>query len=531
MPLEDKVAWVEEAASKDHVASILEQIIDNGTEESKVISMGDLLMNTVHVPLKESREDDYALGVVSVGRRIHDAWVKDLLAGEIKNLAVVFYLNDRPVASNVLETRRGKILKASATPASKEGLRLIDGERFIMLNGIFENAGQPAGYVFGASLDKAMEPFVDLQWKLFIAGLATLGVGLVVVLFLTNRIVFPIRLLVTGTREIMRGNYDYKVENRSSDEVGTLADAFNHMTDGLREKEQIRELFGKYVHPSIVSDIMDNPENLHRGGTRKVQTLMFSDIAGFASISETMDAEKLIKLLNEYLGAMADEIAASEGIVDKYLGDGIMAFWGEPFTTGNHALLACRAALAMQRQLAGLREQWIARGLPPIEMRVGLATGDVIVGNIGSEQSQDYTCIGDPVNLASRLEGASKFYGTRIIIDEPTLTTAADGVIVRELDKVRVKGREAETRIFELIGIAGEYPNTNAGMYKAYEDSLGLYRKGDFAAALAVFDSLAETGGDPPQQGHGRTMPAAHGKPAPGLERNQGPDQQVAAAL
>ncbi len=495
------VAEVERAIEADHFVELLDAIIDGGETDSRVMSVGGRLMNSVHVPLKESLKDDYALAVVSVAKGIDDAWVRQLLDDEADNLSVVFYIDGGAVAANVEQARRRSILAAAPMEAGRTATVMLGGERHIMLRGVFENAGRDAGYVFSASLDKAMEPFVALQWTVFLSGLGALGVGLVVVLFLTNRIVFPIRRLVQGTQEIMRGNYDYKVENRSKDEVGSLAKAFNHMTDGLKEKEQIRNLFGKYVHPSIVSDIMENPDNLERGGTHKVQTILFSDIEGFTTISEAMDADKLVDFLNEYLGAMADEISAHEGIVDKYLGDGIMAFWGEPFTKGNQAVKACRAALAMQNTLTGLRQEWTERGLPAINARIGLATGEVIVGNIGSEQSQDYTCIGDTVNLASRLEGANKFYGTRVIIDEATFEMAGTEVSARELDTAQVKGRESGTRIFELVELGAYLDAARSHLFYRYRDGLKLYRDGDFAAAEEVFSSLTgKDAGDPPSR-------------------------------
>jgi len=192
---------------------------------------------------------------------------------------------------------------------------------------------------------------------------------------------------------------------------------------------------------------------------------------------------------------MAGELTACDGILDKYLGDGIMAFWGPPLTEGNHARLACDAALGMQLKLADMRRDWQARGLPPIHARIGVATGEVIVGNIGCEQAQDYTCIGDTVNLSSRLEGVNKVYGTRIIIDEATLDMVNDHFKVRELDTVRVKGRDGGTRIFELQGFASSAVSKPEDNFRRYADALALYRAGGFTDALKGFQSIKD---DPP---------------------------------
>ena len=474
-----------------HVDDLLIDILDEGEEISRVLTFGDELMNTVNVPLKESLSDDYALGVVSVGILIDDEWVNDLLDDAGSSVSVVFHIEGRPVASNAPPDRARALLEAARAGGGDESF-IFEQERYIGLTGEFDKAGRPAGYLFVASLDKAMAPFVSLQWKIFALGVAALGVGLVVILFLTGRIVQPIRMLVQGTKEILEGNYDYTVNNRSRDEVGQLARAFNEMSGGLKEKEQIRNLFGKYVHPSIVADIMEDPEHLQQQGTRRIQTLLFSDIKDFTTISEGMNAEELVGFLNEYLGAMAAQIAGNDGILDKYLGDGIMAFWGPPLTKGNHAELACNAAIGMQAVLIGMREGWHARGLPPIHVRIGVATGEVIVGNIGCDQAQDYTCIGDTVNLAARLEGVNKVYGTRIIIDETTLDLIDDRYRVRELDTVRVKGREGGTRIFELLGAPSGEASEPQEHYRCYAEALALYRAGGFADALKGFQSLGD---------------------------------------
>ena len=479
------------------VERTIEGILDSGKDRRQVVALGDSLFNSVFVPLKESLSDDYALGVVSVCIKLDGAWVARLLADDAEDLNVIFHIDGRPVTSDM---RAGAIQAVLRMPG-ETGTIELDGERYVVLKGDFDNAGSPAGYVLTASLDKAMAPFVSLQTQIFAVGLFALMIGLVTVSLLTNRIVNPVRLLVRGTREVMTGNYDYHVENRSKDEVGQLANAFNHMIGGLKEREQIRSLFGKYVHPSIVKDIMGNPEHLKMGGTHKTQTLLFSDIEGFTTISESMDAEQLVGFLNEYLGAMTEELSANGGILDKYLGDGIMAFWGEPFTTENHALQACRAALAMQARLRAKSAEWVDRGLPELRMRIGIATGEVVVGNIGSDQARDYTCIGDTVNLSSRLEGVNKIYGTRIIIDEVSRELAGDGIVARELDTVQVMGRWEGTRIFELASLAGEVAPQTLALIERYELALGQYRAGDFAAAGRSFEHiLANTPNDGPSK-------------------------------
>jgi class 3 adenylate cyclase/HAMP domain-containing protein len=300
-------------------------------------------------------------------------------------------------------------------------------------------------------LRPVLKPFLLIQDKILISGIAILTLGLLFSIFFSRRIAQPLGLLLQGTKGVIDDNYDFEIKHTSKDEVGELSKAFNHMLKGLREKKYIQETFGKYVHPSIVTEILSNPEKIHPGGKRNYQSVLFCDVANFTSFSETMAPEALIQLLNEYLGAMTEEISNTHGILDKYIGDAIMAFWGPPFTPGNHSLLACRAAINMQSTLKKLRPQWLSRGLPEIRIRVGIATGHMIVGNIGSEKNLEYTCIGDTVNYSSRLEGINKVYGTDIIVDISTKKNVEHDLLLRELDTIQVKGRGQGSQIFEVL--------------------------------------------------------------------------------
>ncbi len=197
---------------------------------------------------------------------------------------------------------------------------------------------------------------------------------------------------------------------------------------------------------------------------------------------------------------MTHELSQVEGILDKYIGDAIMAFWGPPFCKGNHAFLACKAALGMQSKLAELREKWSREGKPELQARIGIATGEMIVGNIGSEQAKDYTCIGDTVNYGARLEGLNKYYGTRIMIDDNTYRRTY-GLFARELDTVQVKGRERGSPVYELTGFdEDETPETRQKLVQ-YASALAIYREGDFILAAKKFDQVVKNfPGDGPGQ-------------------------------
>ncbi len=491
------------AIKAEHLAAVFDEVLESGRGQTHLIALGTGLANAVFVPLKESLKDTYALGVVMVANEIDDEWVRKLLGNEVDDLTVVFFAEDRAVASDASKANRATLVKLAS--AAEHTRVTLQTDRYIAVRALFETAGVTAGYIVAGNLDRALKPIGVLQRQLLIVGFVVLVIGMLIAFGVSSRIVRPIRTLVAATQHVMDGDFSYRVTNPSSDEVGELSKAFQNMVEGLEEKEQIRNLFGKYVHPSIVSGLIDNPDELGVEGRHQVQTLLFSDVQGFVGISANMDAEETVEFLNEYLGQMTEEITRTDGILDKYLGDGIMSFFGPPFTPGNHAYAACRAAIRMQRRLTELRPEWIARGIPEINVRIGLATGEVIVGNIGSEQTRDYTCIGEPVNLASRLEGVNKYYGTLTIIDAGTRDLAGKAINVRELDVIKVVGSDDPVRIFELWGFDEDETAGQIELRAGYDTAMIDYRAGRFNDAAALFDVLAaEPAADRPS----RTMAA-----------------------
>jgi adenylate cyclase len=262
--------------------------------------------------------------------------------------------------------------------------------------------------------------------------------------------------------------------------------AFSYATEG-RQKRQIKQAFSHYMSDLLIQDLLKNPEKLRLGGERKVLTVFFSDLAGFTSLSEKLNPEEVVTLLNRYLTAMTDIILSSGGIIDKYEGDAIMAFWGAPLPQEDHAVRACHAAVDNQLRLASLREEFAQAGLPPVHARIGINTGEMIIGNMGSSQRFDFTVIGDQVNLASRLEGAGKEYGASIIISEETCRQAVGHIEVRELDLLQVKGREKPVRIFELLGRKEELTEGLAEAMRVFSEGLEHYRNRRWAEAMASF--------------------------------------------
>ena len=229
--------------------------------------------------------------------------------------------------------------------------------------------------------------------------------------------------------------------------------------------------------------------------------MLFSDIAGFTSISERMAPETLVELLNKYLSAMTDIILRHRGNVNKYLGDGIMAIFGAPRGDPNHASLACFAALDSQSELAKLREQWKAEGQPEIRARIGINSGWLVVGNMGSQARMEYTVMGDAVNLASRLEGANKFYDTLILLGPRTYELAARDIEAREVDRMRVKGKQEPVVVFELLARKGCLSVEQQRVIETYVEGLAAYKRRNFKTAATQFEAaLALDPGDGPSR-------------------------------
>jgi len=210
-------------------------------------------------------------------------------------------------------------------------------------------------------------------------------------------------------------------------------------------------VFGKYVSPVVIDNLIKNPDKINLGGEKRNITIFFSDIRGFTSISERLEPEELVRLLNEYLTEMTSIIIKDEGLVDKYMGDAIMAFWGAPLDQPDHAEIACSSSLEMMDKLRALQKKWKKEGIPSFDIGIGLNSGDAIVGNMGSSNRLDYTAMGDNVNIASRLEGLNKTYGTNIIISENTYKIIKDKFKTRKLDTVKVKGKKKPIIIYELL--------------------------------------------------------------------------------
>jgi adenylate cyclase len=324
------------------------------------------------------------------------------------------------------------------------------------------------------------------------------ALGLLFAILVSGGITRPVRLLLEGTREVEAGHLDRSIEVITRDEIGQLSAAFNRMIEQLRHKERIRETFGRYIDPRVVEGLINQPKLAAAEGQRRVMTIMFCDMKGFTTLSEGMTPQGLVKVMNRYLSTMSEPIRRHGGVIDKYIGDAIMAYWGPPFVEEtDEGQFACLAAGEMLKRIAPLREEVTellgVRVIPTeCDVRIGLATGEALVGSIGSEIMMNYTVMGDTVNLAARLEAANKLYGSRSLIAAATVAKTDDTIQFREIDRLMVVGQTQPQAVFELLGRKDELTPKQDLLRTRYADGLLAYRAQRWEQARAAFHAVLE---------------------------------------
>jgi adenylate cyclase len=306
--------------------------------------------------------------------------------------------------------------------------------------------------------------------------------GFVFAMMIGSGITGPVLRLLEGTREVEAGRLDQSITVTTRDEIGQLSTAFNRMIERLRQNQRVRETFGRYIDPRIAEGLLDQSAVAATEGQRRVMTVMFCDMKGFTSLSEGVTPQGLVKIMNLYLSTMSEPIHVHRGVIDKYIGDAIMAYWGPPFVEeAEQAHFACLAALDMVGRVATLLrelpERLGVRTIPgECDIRIGIATGDALVGSIGSEYMMSFTVMGDTVNLASRLEGANKVYGSRCLISAATAKMCAAELEVREIDRLVVVGQSQPQTVYEIMSKKGELASAQETLRARYAEGLAAYR-------------------------------------------------------
>jgi adenylate cyclase len=391
--------------------------------------------------------------------------IDDVFAREIKGYAnaEITFVDGASIFGTTLSRKRAAFASRSDMSRPDEIFHVrMAGEDFLSYTvPLPAENGKPAA-LLQRSLDQELAPYRQLEHTYL--GLAILGLAISLGLgaWIAGGVSRPVLELAEGAREIKAGNYQHRVHLDQEDEVGALAASFNEMSLGLAERDRVRDLLGKVVSPEVAAELLRKGVAL--GGEEREVTILFSDLRDFTGISEVLPPRDMLRLLNDYFTRMSAIVEKHGGVVDKYVGDALMAIFGAPVAKEGDADHALQAALEMSESLDQLNREWGGRGLPAVEVGIGINTDVVVAGNMGSEKRLNYTVIGDGVNLASRLEGLTKIseYATRIIVSARTLGKAEQSYRTRLLGDVAVKGRQKLTQIFALVG-TGDGVETGPG--------------------------------------------------------------------
>jgi adenylate cyclase len=458
---------------------------------------------------------DEVHGLVLAGGRLDRAALEDLRAIADVHVALVAggellatTLDEAQAAGLTAGVAQALAARGGAVPAGSgagalapalpvTGLRL-GGERFLVARAAIAPepdapaAGRDpsAAFLLLRSLDAELGFVRALERAAALLAAAVLAGALAVGFALARGITRPIAQLARAAERVGRGDLDTQVSIATGDELEGLGDTFNGMVRGLRERDRIRRTFERHVSKHVADEILRHPEAVARAGERREVSVLFADLGGFSALAERSDPEAVVARLNEYFAAVCEAVLAEEGTVNELLGDGILAFWGAPLAQPDHAARACRAALACRERLARLTGRWQDSGLGALRFRIGVHTGPVVVGEMGTPERSKYGVIGDAVNLASRLEGANRFYGTELLVSGETRAAAGAGFVFREVDRVRVAGRTAPVTLFEPLAAAGDGRDDPPALRDGYESALAAWRAGDAARAAERLAAL-----------------------------------------
>ena len=395
------------------------------------------------------------------------------------------------LATTVPSTRLPDLLKTApeilrTAPGASRAVMM--GEEFEVVTIPLEDPSRPRAYaLLQLSVAEGLENHKLLRVVMIFLAALCLGVTLLGSIRIARRITRPIATLAAAAREIERGNYAIDVPASGSFEIDELASAFSGMARGLVERDTMRDILGKVSSPQVAEQLLKGEIEL--GGAEIEASVIFTDVRNFTALAETLTPTQSLGLLNEFLTEISRIVEQHEGVVDKYIGDGVMAVFGAPVPRAGDTQRSVMAAIAIRNGVRALGVRLAARGLPNPEVGCGLNTSNMIAGNIGSPERLNYTVLGDGVNLAARLEGLTKRYHVPIVAGE-RVRDRSEGFVWRELDRVRVRGRVRAERIFEPLCREGELPAHDAELLAAWHAGLEDFRARRWTAAKAVFESL-----------------------------------------
>jgi adenylate cyclase len=390
------------------------------------------------------------------GFRIDDQFAREIKA--YSDLEITFLAGPRNevLLATTFDPGKRDRLKPAVRDRAPRPRQIVDfslgREHFISFSFPLSMETGTASALLQRSLDKELAPYLRLERTYLILALLGLVISAALGMWIARGVSKPVLRLAEGARKIGEGDYRHRVDVKQEDEMGLLATSFNHMSEGLAERDQVRDLLGKVVSPAIAAELLRKDVTL--GGEEREVTVLFSDLRNFTSISEALSAHDMLGILNHYFTRMSAIVEKHGGVVDKYVGDALMALFGAPLDHSDDADRAMETGLEMCEALDELNQQWQAEGRPAIGMGIGINTDVVVAGNMGSQTRLNYTVIGDGVNLAARLEKLTKTpeYGARIIISSSTLAKAKGKYHTRPLGEVAIRGKQKPTEIYALLG-------------------------------------------------------------------------------
>ncbi len=446
---------------------------------------------------------------IVIGFRISDAFSR-VLSEQTNSQVSLLY---KKTAPKVGGDQKWQVLSSTLAISAQEDLLaylqenstvLTSGQQFLnsvkeldlnqskFLTRIIDVKGSGEGHtvaVLQRSLDKALEPYMrlsNLMFALFGLGLLAAIVG---VFYIARNLSRPLESLTETVKQIEQGDYHiHPLLSERKDELGTLTSAVNHMSKGLKERDEVRNLLGKVVSPEIAAELLS--KDIDFAGEKKQATILFCDIREFTNLCEQLDPRDVLLLLNRYLSRMTDSIESHKGVIDKYIGDAIMALFNVPIDVANAPEQAVKAAQRMMTSLEALNVELSKENIPNINIGIGINTGQVVAGNMGSSHRLNYSVIGDGVNLASRLEGLTKYFGVSIIVSEITAQYCKN-IEFRELGKVKVKGKEEAIRIFEPLS-PDTLTDDKIQLLNQFQTALEYFRKRQWQYSREIFQHLLQ---------------------------------------
>jgi len=464
---------------------------DDHGEASAIQLIGGQAYQLVVVPLFTPQPSAWIL----IGFVINDAFVRIQREHTRSEVSLMYRPADtawQDIGSTLSAESRQELMNSltASMPAPGEVTDVrLQQEDFLSLLFDFQSGGTGTGIaILQRSLDAALAPYLRLRTLM----LLLFGVGLLLsiggAVLIARGLSRPVELLVQSTRRIESGDYSTGVSIRRKDEIGTLAHSFNTMVSGLAERDKVQNLLGKVVSREIADELLSREIEL--GGEEREVTVLFSDIRSFTTLCESRSPQEILTLLNRFLTHMSKAVESEGGVVDKYIGDAIMALFGAPIRHQDSPERAVRCSISMQEALVGLNRELREEDQGGLKIGVGINTAVVVAGNVGSTSRLNYTVLGDGVNLASRLEGLTKNYGVGIIVSEST-KNRCPAMVFRELDLVRVKGKHEPVAIFEPLHAGSALCYSGSGMLDRYHSALELYRRQEWAEAARLFGKLA----------------------------------------